>query len=61
MRLFSKVPVEHYANPVAELTSFAISSTIHNLMKTIMFLVALWIGRYDGRKATNTLNCRSYE
>lgn len=44
MLLFSKVPDEGRTNPVAELTSLAISSTIHNPMKTSMFLVALWIG-----------------
>jgi hypothetical protein len=44
MLLFSKVPVECHTSPVAELTSLAISSTVHNLMKTNKFLVALWIG-----------------
>jgi hypothetical protein len=42
--LFSKVPVECHTCPVAELTSLAIASTVHNLMKTNKFLVAFWIG-----------------
>jgi ketosteroid isomerase-like protein len=41
--ILEKCPVEGRVNPVAELTSLAISSTIHNPMRTNMFLVALWI------------------